>query len=245
MAAGEGIAAICGIVLKVARTARAVAEASIASTACLRTAGSSDLLRTSRMYGGMRQCRLDRCMRMVSLSSDGIGGSRRVGFKANLALVKGPEFDEALFFRAISASGLRALLIGRRALIALGIPVMTSDYDFWIHIDDIEGFNAEALPFALIPDRTPLEARRSGRYRLQNDELVDVLVARSVPGPDGPLVFDGVWSRRNTLGGENQGSSICVPGLDDLIASKRIGSRPKDAEDVRLLQHLRKQREAL
>ncbi len=172
-------------------------------------------------------------------------GSHQVRFKANLALVKGSEFDEALFFRAISVSGLRALLIGRRALIALGIPVMTADYDFWIHIDDIERFNAAALPFELIPDRAPLEARRSGRYRLQNDELVDVLVARSVPGPDAPLVFDDVWSRRNTLGGDDAGSNICVPGLDDLIASKRIGSRPKDAEDVRLLQQLRKQRESL
>ena len=159
--------------------------------------------------------------------------------------MKEPEFDEALFFRAISASGLRALLIGRRALIALGIPVMTADYDFWIHIDDIERFNAEALPFELIPDRTPLEARRSGSYRLQNDELVDVLVARSVPGPDGPLVFDNVWSRRNTLAGADGGSDISVPSLEDLIASKRIGSRPKDAEDVRLLQQLRKQRETL
>ena len=59
--------------------------------------------------------------------------------------MKGSEFDEALFFRALSASGLRAPLIGRRAL----------------------------------------------------------------------------------------------------IGSKHIGSRPKDAEDVRLLQQLRKQREAL
>ena len=160
-------------------------------------------------------------------------------------MVKGSEFDEALLFRAISASGLRALLIGRRALIALGIPVMTADYDFWIHIDDIERFSAEALPFELFPDRTPEEARRSGRYRLQNDELVDVLVARSVPGPDGPLAFDDVWSRRNTLTSGDEGSHICVPSLEDLIASKRIGSRPKDAEDVRLLQQLRKRREAL
>ena len=157
--------------------------------------------------------------------------------------MKGSEFDEALFFRALSTSSLRALLIGRRALIALGIPVMTADYDFWIHIDDIERFNAEALPFELVPDRTPLEARRSGRYRLQNDELVDVLVARSVPGPEGPLVFDDVWSRRNTLADGDGGGSICVPNLDDLIASKRIGSRPKDAEDVRLLQQLRQERE--
>lgn len=157
--------------------------------------------------------------------------------------MKGSEFDEARFFGVLGRSGLRALLIGRRALIVLGIPVMTADYDFWIHIDDIEAFNAEALPFDLVPDRTPVEARRSGRYRLQNDELVDVLVARSVPGRDGPLVFDEVWNRRSVLDSRDGGGNICVPSLDDLIASKRIGSRPKDAEDIRLLHELRKQRE--
>lgn len=46
-------------------------------------------------------------------------------------------FDELEFYAAIAGSGARALLIGRRALIALGIPVVTGDYDFWIHIDDI------------------------------------------------------------------------------------------------------------
>lgn len=72
--------------------------------------------------------------------------------------MKGPEFDEALFFRAISAGGLRALLIGRRALIAVGIPVMTAGYDFWIHIDDIERFNAGALiTWFTTRYKTPLE----------------------------------------------------------------------------------------
>lgn len=52
--------------------------------------------------------------------------------------MRGSEFDEAEFFRAIAESGARALLIGRRALVALGIPVLTADYDFWLHIDDIE-----------------------------------------------------------------------------------------------------------
>ena len=46
------------------------------------------------------------------------------------------EFDEALFFRAIFGSGARVLLIGRQALIALGLPVLTADYDLWAHIDD-------------------------------------------------------------------------------------------------------------
>jgi hypothetical protein len=71
--------------------------------------------------------------------------------------VQGSEFDEAEFFRAIADSGARALLIGRRALVALGIPVLTADYDFWLHIDDIAGFNAAVEPQGLFPARTPGE----------------------------------------------------------------------------------------
>jgi hypothetical protein len=44
-----------------------------------------------------------------------------------LRQMKGSEFDETEFFRAIQDSGARALLIGRRALVALGIPVLTAD----------------------------------------------------------------------------------------------------------------------
>jgi hypothetical protein len=41
--------------------------------------------------------------------------------------VQGSEFDEAAFSQAIARSGARALLIGRRALVALGLPVLTAD----------------------------------------------------------------------------------------------------------------------
>ena len=88
--------------------------------------------------------------------------------------MQGSEFDEAEFFRAIAASGARALLIGRRALVALGIPVLTADYDFWLHIDDIAAFNAAVEAQGLSPTRTPDEARGRGRYVLENDERVDV-----------------------------------------------------------------------
>ena len=73
------------------------------------------------------------------------------------------QFDESVFFRALAASGVRALLIGRRALVLLGLPVLTADYDFWIAIDDIEGFNAVAAAFDLHPSVQPEEARRRGR----------------------------------------------------------------------------------
>jgi hypothetical protein len=155
--------------------------------------------------------------------------------------MQGSEFDEGEFFRAVATSGARALLIGRRALIALGIPLLTSDYDFWIHIDDIAAFNLAAEPFGLGPNHTPEEARARGRYVLENDERVDVLVARFVPTVDGVRVaFDDLWARRRSLPLPVYGR-VAVPELDDLILTKKFGGRPKDLEDIRLLEALRRE----
>ncbi len=149
------------------------------------------------------------------------------------------EFDEQDFFHAIAASGVRALLIGRRALIALGLPVLTRDYDFWIHADDAAAFNAALVPLGLYPNRSPEEARAVGRYVLENDEKVDVLVARTVATRDGVRVaFADVWERRRSIQ-VVPGTSVALPSMDDLILTKRFGGRPKDAEDIRMLEALR------
>lgn len=156
--------------------------------------------------------------------------------------VKATEFDEGGFFAAIAASGCRALLIGRRALIALGLPVVTSDYDFWIHIDDAARLNVAVADFGLVPTRSPEEARSQGRYALENDEHVDVLVARGVGTIDGQLVaFEDVWARRVALE-VAPGVTCAVPSLDDLILTKRFGARPRDADDIRMLESLRRSR---
>jgi hypothetical protein len=147
-------------------------------------------------------------------------------------------FDELAFFKAVADSGVHALLIGRRALVLLGLPVLTADYDFWLAIDDIVAFNAACAPFGLTPTRTPEAARQSGRYALENDEHVDVLVARSVPTIDGTRVeFEGLWNRKTSLalGPDVQ---VHVPAISDLILTKQVASRPKDIEDIRLLRLL-------
>lgn|SRR5262245_15452561 len=147
-------------------------------------------------------------------------------------------FDEVAFFAALHRSGARALLIGRRALVLLGLPVLTADYDFWLSIDDIDLFNVVGSDFDLNPTRTPDEARRHGRYVLENDEHVDVLVARSVATVGGPTIeFDALWSRRQSV--PIDGVAVAVPSIDDLILTKQIAARPKDLEDIRLLRILR------
>jgi len=146
-------------------------------------------------------------------------------------------FDEPALFGAIGQ--VRALLIGRRALVALGANVLTSDYDVWLHIDDIEALNRAVLALDLLPSHPPPEARSRGRYTLENGQKVDVLVARAHPTVDGVRVsFDELWDRRKTLE-VSSGVSVALPCLDDLILTKRFGARPKDAEDIRTLMRLK------
>jgi hypothetical protein len=155
--------------------------------------------------------------------------------------VNATQFEEPAFFSAVARSGTRALLIGRRALIALGLPLLTRDYDFWIHGDDVAAFNAAASGFDLYPTHSPEDARARGRYVLENDEKVDVLVARVVFTVDRVRVtFDEVWTRRRIIE-VTPGVEAAIPSLDDLILTKRFAARPKDAEDIRMLEALRSQ----
>lgn len=147
------------------------------------------------------------------------------------------EFDEEAFVLALSS--VRALLIGRRALIALGLPVLTADYDVWLHIDDIEALNTKLEPLDLVPNRSPEEARQTGRYVLENGEHVDVFVARAIPTVDGVSVaFDDVWSRRQSVV-YTANAAIVIPSIDDLILTKRFGARKRDIADIEYLQALK------
>jgi hypothetical protein len=104
------------------------------------------------------------------------------------------------------------LPFGRRTLVLLGLPVLTADYVYWLAIDDI---------------------RRSSPCALENDERVDVLVARSVPTVDGRQVeFETLWSRRRPIGFRDD-VEVLLPILENLILTNQIHPRPKHLEDVR------------
>lgn len=123
-------------------------------------------------------------------------------------------------------------------MIALGIPVLTADYAFWLHVDDAESFNRALAPFDMIPSRTPEEARKAGRYVIENGEHVDVLVACQVSIQDGvPVRFDDVFDRSEEVE-LAAGARVRVPSLADLILTKQFGARPKDVADVDLLEAL-------
>lgn len=158
--------------------------------------------------------------------------------------MEGSELDDETFFRTLQASGARALLIGRRALILLGAPVVTADYDLWLHIDDIETLNAAFASHAVFPNHTPADARARGRYVLENGERIDVMIARSKSAATGEaLEFDTAWARRERVE-VAPGVVATMPSISDLIITKRWAGRPKDIADLQFLQLLLDAREA-
>ncbi len=116
---------------------------------------------------------------------------------------------------------------------------MTSDYDYWIAADDAALLNAALRPLGLLPTREPDDARQQGRYVIEGEEHIDVLLARGVSTVDGMMVrFDDVWDRRVELALTDD-LSIAIPSIDDLILTKKFGARPRDADDIRWLEVLR------
>jgi hypothetical protein len=147
--------------------------------------------------------------------------------------------DESDLYRTVADSGARALLIGRRAMVVLGAPVGTWDYDFWVHPDDIEVFNAALAPLGLLPNRSPDEARRRGRYILEGDERVDV--SREVSAVGGEVArLEDLLARCHRFEVAD-GAAVAVPLVSDLITTKRFALRAKDVEDIRILEALREE----
>lgn len=103
----------------------------------------------------------------------------------------------------------------------------------------IAALNASLEPLELCPNRPPEEARRLGRYVLEGDERVAVLVARQVSTRDGvPLRFEDAWARRKTIA-YTPSVSLAVPCIDDMILTKRRSLRPKDVDDIAMLEKLK------
>jgi hypothetical protein len=135
-------------------------------------------------------------------------------------------------FASFQRHEVKYLVIGGIATVLYGIPRATFDLDILI---EPTPDNAQHLLAAL------LEARLGTAALITTEELlaqeitifkdrVRIDVQTSTPG----LQFAQAWQRRETM--EYQGQTFYVVSREDLIASKRAAGRPRDLEDVRLLE---------
>ena len=135
-------------------------------------------------------------------------------------------------FASFQSHNVRYVVIGGIAAVLHGVPRATFDLDILI---DPSPDNAsrllaalEATGFGTATLITPEELLRH-EITVFNDRVrIDVQTA--TPG----LLFQDAWAHREEM--TYNGQVFFVAALGDLIASKRAAGRPRDLEDVRLLE---------
>lgn len=145
------------------------------------------------------------------------------------------------FIQAIHSAAVRYLLIGRQAVIAYGGPVQTMDYDIYIDGSDENSRKLLdiALEFGLTPSLPEKELKKTFKFKLENDFVVDVFRAKILSSPRiGKVSFEEIFERK-VKARDRSGLEINLPALDDLIKLKKLRSSPKDLLDIEYLKRIK------
>ena len=135
-------------------------------------------------------------------------------------------------FASFQSHDVRYVVIGGIAAVLHGVPRATFDLDILI---EATAPNVERLLQALreagfgTADLVDAQGVLANEITVFNDR-VRIDVQTSTPG----LTFQDAWTRRETM--DYQGQKFYVASRQDLIASKRAAGRPRDLEDVRVLE---------
>jgi hypothetical protein len=147
---------------------------------------------------------------------------------------------EIKFFRLLRElhrQKIRYLIIGRRAVILYGGPVLTADYDLWIHPEDKEktllllseklGFELSHPPYT----KRPIVTGFSGMKKY------DLFFQKSIKNIEGESIeFNECY--KNSIIKEDKKEKIIfrIPSIDDLIRLKKIRKlNVKDQQDIEYL----------
>jgi len=150
-----------------------------------------------------------------------------------------PEKELEFFdlIRKFERRNIRFLIIGRRALVLYGAPVLTADHDLWIHPDDKKkalSLLSEELGFEL---SHPPETRKPIVTGFSGFKKYDLFFQRSVRNLEHETIdFEDCY--RNSVVKDDPAEDLRfrIPSIDDLIRLKKIRKpNAKDQQDIEYL----------
>jgi len=157
--------------------------------------------------------------------------------------------DFELIFAALEEEQVRYLVVGGVAVVLHGYPRFTADLDLVIALEPNNVLAAmRALQRLGYRPRAPVELEQFADARIRGEWICDKgLTVFSLWSPahpatevdvfvEEPFDFDEVFARG--IRAEVGGFVVSLIGVADLIEMKRRVGRPKDHEDVRVLQAL-------
>jgi len=150
-----------------------------------------------------------------------------------------PEKEVSLFklIRELNRRKIRYLIIGRRAVILYGGPVLTADTDLWIHPED----KKRVLSFLL--DELDLEISHSPNTKkpvvsaFSGLRKFDLFFQRSVRNVDHETIgFEDCYDHSILKKDPKEDVSFRIPSIADLIRLKKIRKpNVKDEQDIEYL----------
>jgi len=150
---------------------------------------------------------------------------------------KEKEIDFLEVIRELERKTIRFLIIGRRAVILYGAPVLTADHDLWIHPADKRScllLLSEDLGFEIShpPDtKRPIVTAFSGMKKY------DLFFHKQIKNTESQgIEFDACYSEATVIEDESDKIRFRIPSIDDLIRLKKIRApNVKDEQDIAYL----------
>jgi hypothetical protein len=127
-----------------------------------------------------------------------------------------PDRPLGAFLKALRQEGIDCILIGSMAAINQGAPLVTVDYDFWVHLPE-----RQYIRLLNIVKRQGATIRTGTLYELADGTQVNVIF-----NPDGLQSFEQEFRHCST--GRLQRQPVRVLPLRRVIASKKAAGRDKD-----------------
>ena len=150
-----------------------------------------------------------------------------------------PEKEVSLFklIRELNRAKIRYLIIGRRAVILYGGPVLTADTDLWIHPED------KKMALSLLLDKLgfeishPPDTKRPIVSGFSGLKKFDLFFQRGIKNIENEAIeFEDCYKNSILKEDTKENISFRIPSIDDLIRLKKIRKpNVKDEQDIEYL----------
>jgi len=132
--------------------------------------------------------------------------------------------------------GIRYLIIGRRAVVLYGAPVLTADSDFWVDVAD----RSRALSYFVEKGCSLSEPEDSLKPIIQvyaGPRKIDLFFHKAVRNIEGDLIeFKSCYENATVREDPEQDIFFRIPCIEDLIKTKKIRKENvKDLQDIEYL----------
>jgi len=145
--------------------------------------------------------------------------------------------------REFNRHQVRHVIIGRRAVILYGGPVLTGDNDIWIHTADREKTLSllNRLDFEL---SHPVETKRPIVTAFSGMKKYDLFFHKGIKNlEDEPIEFEECYRNSTLIEDPSKDIFFRVPSIDDLIRLKKIREpNVRDEQDIEYLLKAKKLR---